>query len=361
MSERRWYVRKLINDDFERVSRLRKLFSEPNGSSKRRSCEPEYYRWKLQDNPVQAGVLHVADDKEKVVGMVSITPKQLCINGRLRIGVEIGDTFTDYNYQHQGIFTTLVNSIRESALQQGMDFIYGTPNENSLPGYERKCNFVTIPSVNMCNLVRPLDMEAILRAKINSALLAKILGPWLHLGFKMLYRVKSPQLGKQDVKFSLVSSFPEDVNTLWEKVSGNYDWIVERTKKYLDWRFVQNPDTYSIMLASNNRETIGYMVTKIGYWRNLRVGYLADFLVDEKTPEIFTELVLRSLMYFQQADVDMVAGWSVKGGIYCNVLRRCGFKRHKEVPVICYKTDLCNKIINQPGKWHFTMADSDNI
>jgi hypothetical protein len=57
----------------------------------------------------------------------------------------------------------------------------------------------------------------------------------------------------------------------------------------------------------------------------------------------------------------MVAGWTVEKGTYYNVLKRFGFKKHKKVPIIRYKTDLCNKIINQPGKWHFTMADSDNI
>ena len=88
---------------------------------------------------------------------------------------------------------------------------------------------------------------------------------------------------------------------------------------------------------------------------------LADFLVDEEQPEIFTEFVLRSLNNFQQVKVDMVAGWAADKGIYYNVLRRFGFKRHKEVPIICYKTDLCTKIMNQLGKWHFTMADSDNI
>lgn len=360
MSKKRWHVRKFVDEDFEKVSRLRKLFFEHAEEASRRSYEPDYYRWKIESNPVQRGILHVADDAGRVVGMVSITPKPLYINGELTDGAELGDGFISPEYQRQGMFSVLLNETREEAIEKALDFIYGTPNEQALPG-ERKAGYEVIPGTQLYNLVRPLNMGAVLRAKINSSMLAKILGPWLHLGFKMFYRVKSPQLEKQGVKFSLVSSFPEDINALWEKVVGNYDWIVERSKKYLDWRFVQNPDTYSIMLARNSRNTIGYIVTKIGYWQNLKVGFLADFLVGEKSPEVFTELVLRSLKNFQQVRVDMVAGWAVDKGIYYNVLRRFGFKRHKEVPIICYKTDLCAKIINQPGKWHFTMADSDNI
>ena len=360
MPERRWQARKFVDADFEKASRLRKLFSESNGYSGRRSFAPEYYRWKIETNPVERGILHVADDAGNIVGMVSITPKPLYINGKLIDGAELGDGFISPVYQRQGMFYVLLNETRKEAIEKGLAFIYGTPNEQALPG-ERKAGYKVIPGTQLYNLVRPLNMRAVLMAKITSAMLAKILGPWLHLGFTMLYRVKSPQLEKQGVSFSFVSEFPEDVHSLWIRVAKRYDWIVERSKKYLDWRFIQNPDTYSIMLARNSRETIGYIVTKIGYWQGLKVGYLADFLVDEEQPEIFTEFVLRSLNNFQQVKVDMVAGWAADKGIYYNVLRRFGFKRHKEVPIICYKTDLCTKIMNQLGKWHFTMADSDNI
>lgn len=134
-----------------------------------------------------------------------------------------------------------------------------------------------------------------------------------------------------------------------------------RSKEYLDWRFVQNADTYSIMLARNSQETVGSMVTKPAYWENLKVGFLADFLIDERRPEMFTELFLRSFWSFRQANVDMVAGWVVEKGTYYEVLKRFGFRNHKDVPIIYYKSNLCNKIIDRPGNWHFTMADSDNI
>lgn len=362
MSEKPWQIRKFYTaDDFQKVSQLRKSFSESKKSSERRTCEPEYYRWKLQDNPVKEGMLHVADDKGKVVGMVSITPKQFFAHGQLRNGAEIGDTFTHQHYQHQGIFTNLVNSIRDSAMQQGNYFIYGTPNNNSLPGYENKCNFSIIPSVNAFNLVLPLNIGSVLRAKINSPIMVLLLGPLLKLGFKMLYSVKSPQLEERDVKFSFASSFPDDISSLCAKVSKNYDWILARSKLYLNWRFILNPDNYSIIVAENSHETLGYIVMKIGYWQKLKVGYLADFLVDEKEPEIFTALVLHSLKLFQKNNVDMLACWAVEGGVYHDILKKYGFKKHKKVPIICYKTTMTTKIINDAGKWHFTMADSDNI
>ena len=71
--------------------------------------------------------------------MASFTPKKFKVCSEIIIVSEIGDTFTDPNYQRQGIFSTLVNSVREDALKYSrVQLLYGTPNENSLPGYEKK-------------------------------------------------------------------------------------------------------------------------------------------------------------------------------------------------------------------------------
>ena len=49
--------------------------------------------------------------------MASFTPKKFKVCSEIIIASEIGATFTDPNYQRQGIFSTLVNSVREDALK----------------------------------------------------------------------------------------------------------------------------------------------------------------------------------------------------------------------------------------------------
>jgi len=123
LDEISWRAGDFDGDDIDKASRLRKLFLDETADSLRRSCEPEYYRWKLFDNPLRQGVFYLAYSDGKVVGMTTITPKRLCIGGKLIDGGEIGDTFTHPEWQRKGIFTTLVNLSREEAIKRRLDLI----------------------------------------------------------------------------------------------------------------------------------------------------------------------------------------------------------------------------------------------
>lgn len=360
MHEIRWKARSYKDEDFEKASKLRALFSDRSTKTERRSFEPEYYRWKILKNPFKTGIFHVADDNEKVVGMLSIIPKRIYFDGKLLYGAELCDAFVDPAHQRQGMFIVLLNTTREESIEKNLDLIYGTPNKQALAG-EKKAGYDLIPSAKVYNLIRPLNFTSVLENKFQKKMIVKLLSPIISLGYKLIYPVRFPELEKKGLVISMVPEFPEDIHALWKKTSKTYDWILERSKKYLDWRFVQNPDTYSIFLAKINKVTIGYLVTKIGIWKNLRIGYLADFLIDEKGSEIFRDLVFHSFLSFQDANVDLIAAWACKDGIYYDVLKQLGFRQHKPIPIICYKNELGKYLINHSGKWHFTIADSDNV
>jgi hypothetical protein len=52
-----------------------------------------------------------------------------------------GATMTHPDHQKKGLFVTLAKMTFEAAQKEGVQFIYGFPNENSLPGFEKKLNW----------------------------------------------------------------------------------------------------------------------------------------------------------------------------------------------------------------------------
>jgi hypothetical protein len=95
MNNVRWKIRSFCEGDFENVSRLRKVFFEQPDELTRRSCTPDYYRWKIQRNPVQMGILHVADDVGKVVAMATFRIQsalscQVTTDGKTRYRLFLG-------------------------------------------------------------------------------------------------------------------------------------------------------------------------------------------------------------------------------------------------------------------------------
>lgn len=58
--------------------------------------------------------------------------------GERVLAAQSGDTMTDPDHQKRGLFIKLAGLSYELAEQSGVKFVFGFPNENSLPGFQRK-------------------------------------------------------------------------------------------------------------------------------------------------------------------------------------------------------------------------------
>lgn len=351
-----WHIRHSKESDFEGISQLRKQFSSEEGSD-RRSCEPSYYKWKLLDNPSNGGLLNVSDDSGEVVGITTLTPKYFITNSGVHLGAEIGDTYTHKDFQRQGMFSKLVNFTREQASQSNIELIYGTPNHLSLPGY-RKLEFCEVSNVDLYNWVMPINFRNVIMERFKNKVLATIGSPLLSLIYSVIFKNSN---FKKSYKISKITEFPPEIDQLTEKARKKYGWLIQRDKKYLDWRFCSNPDNYDIWVCQLDNQITGYLVAKMGKFSTLKVGYIADFLIDEAHLQAFDELCATSIDYFRTNHVDLISSWAIRGDCYHKSLAKFGFIKFKPVPIICDNHNLGSQLLAEPVKWHFTMADSDNI
>lgn len=352
-----WHPKRADNQELEDAASLIQSFQEEE--SARRSHNASYYRWKLLNNPAGEGAMWIVQDEGRVTGTASFTPKRLKIGTPMPGAAEIGDTFTHPDYQRKGIFSTLVKSVRADALDNDIEFIYGTPNQNSLPGYEKKLNFPQIPGVGAVNLIRPLQMERVAKGRLGDTWKAKI----MEIGMRLVYATRyRPQKTSGVMQITTVDAFPPEIDSLWDAVADAYDVIIVRDLTYLEWRFGTNPDEYTIWIVrDNSQQLLGYIVTKPGLWRGLKVLYIADYLTMPGQESIFDEALSAILQHAQSQGADMVSCWSVEASEHARVLKNCGFLRFRDVPIICYANELGKRVICADYKWYFTMADSDNI
>ncbi|MFC1559167.1 GNAT family N-acetyltransferase [Gemmatimonadota bacterium] len=345
--------------DYSEIAELRSFFNDPDRNTWRKSTSSEYYHWKLWRNYIDRGLLHVADFNSQVVGMASITPKTFIYKGEILSSGELGDCFINPQYNQKGMFASLLASTKDSAIEKGMQFIYGTPNSAALPG-ERKAGYDIIPSLKVINAVYPINAKSVFSEKTDLKLLVNLVGPFIKMGLYLIFLFNS-LIYRKTVDIVPVTVFPEEMDDLFDKCSINYDCILERNKHYLDWRYCDNPDEYSMYLIKINHGIVGYIITKIGSWNDLKVGYVGDYLIDPQHMKYFPNAILHVLSIFRKSAVDMVSVWTNRDSKYYKTLRKFGFLKFKSIPVICYKNDLGTQMISSELKWHFTMADSDNI
>ena len=82
------------------------------------------FTWKIFSNPNRNGIIFaICDDDNNIVSTTTLTPKSFFIYQKEYLVAEIGDTYTEFNYQGKGFFTQLINhSIQES--QNKFDLLY---------------------------------------------------------------------------------------------------------------------------------------------------------------------------------------------------------------------------------------------
>lgn len=325
-----------------------------------RSTNPEYYEWKCYQNPFSSGEIWLAMDGSAIVGMTSMTPKRIMILGKIMAAAETGDNFTHPDYQRRGIFTTLFKVAREYIIDSKISFIYGTPNHLALPPYEKRLDCAQVP-ITVRSLAKLLYPKRLLEAKLGFAALASILSPFLAITSRAMLKVGLMCINKREIFVRQEPTFPDDIDTLWQRASRNYDVILVRTKEYLQWRYVTNPDTYSILIARDKHGVIlGYLITKFGFIDGEPVGYLCDFLAEDD-PDVFKKLLAVAMEEFDRRKTSAVFTWTIRGSFYDRILLRLGFLPRGRIPIICYKSETGKEVLNRACKWHFTIGDSDNI
>ena len=95
----------------------------------------DFWRWKHVDNPFGPSPVLVADDNGRIAGVRAFMRWTWQSRERSYRALRAVDTATHPDYRGQGIFKKLTLQLISECLEEGDDFIFNTPNEQSRPGY----------------------------------------------------------------------------------------------------------------------------------------------------------------------------------------------------------------------------------
>lgn len=96
----------------------------------------ELFRWKHDTNAFGRSPRWVALDGDRVAGFrIFLRWEWKRPDGSIARAVRAVDTATDPDYQGRGIFTRLTKAALVDLADDGVDFVFNTPNDQSRPGY----------------------------------------------------------------------------------------------------------------------------------------------------------------------------------------------------------------------------------
>jgi hypothetical protein len=326
--------------------------------------------FKLCDNETHTGFASVmmVGEVSEVVSVCTITPKRLWHRGRETLWAEIGDTFTSDAYLRKGMFGDLVNATRSRAESSGFKIIYGLPNDQSLPGYLKKLNFILNTNIRLNDyflLLNTLPLQrypGVNRIPALGTLLAsktsvKLSGYLIKLfAIQTKLRVKGFQIDKID-------SFSDEFDDLWKSVRSKLSNAQIRDSKYLRWRYGCSPFGFEVIAARRSGRLCGYIVTltlKEDQKQGLVHTVIVDWLFDPAELGV-SKLLLSSVVDIAYSKgADLISARISDSTPIDLPFSRLGFiRRFSPHPLIVFANQEGREFCEEASPWHFTMSDTD--
>jgi glycosyltransferase involved in cell wall biosynthesis/GNAT superfamily N-acetyltransferase len=95
----------------------------------------QLFSWKHDQNAFGPTYMWVATDGDKVVGLRAFMRWEFVRGGEVLHAVRAVDTATHPDYQGKGLFTAMTMHGLDVIKDDGIDFVFNTPNDKSRPGY----------------------------------------------------------------------------------------------------------------------------------------------------------------------------------------------------------------------------------
>lgn len=95
----------------------------------------ELWEWKHEQNPFGSSFVLLAEENDEIIGVRAFMQWRWIWKDKIFHAIRAVDTATHPAHQGKGIFKKLTLKQLELCEQQGIDFVFNTPNDQSRPGY----------------------------------------------------------------------------------------------------------------------------------------------------------------------------------------------------------------------------------
>jgi GNAT superfamily N-acetyltransferase len=250
----------------------------------------ELFRWKHLDNAFGPSLMWVACDGNRIVGLRVFMRWVFERHGAAIRAVRAVDTATHPDFQGRGIFTRLTLKALDDARDDGVDFVYNTPNDQSRPGYLKMGWRVAGHAPAAFRPTRITSLPALLQARTAAA-------HWsvpAHFGVPFL-----SLLGEPDALQQLLASRAPAVRLR-----------TYATLSSLTWRYAQPLFDYRAVLVSDDVRD-GVAVLRVRQRGRAREAALVELLTPEGTN---TRPLLRALARASRRDADYLLALGTGSG-----------------------------------------------
>ena len=160
-----------------------------------------------------------------------------------------------------------------------------------------------------------------------------------------------------------VSRFDPGMDAFWEEASKPYDFIIERTSDYLNWRYCDaRAGAFTAKVAERDGRILGYVVVCV----RRATGSVADLLTLPDRTDVASSLVGAALAHLRRENVSHVEAWCPPKHPNRPVFMRHGFHVRRRYRRLAYQglkvpDDELHFLSDPNTAVHLALGDADWI
>jgi hypothetical protein len=158
-----------------------------------------------------------------------------------------------------------------------------------------------------------------------------------------------------------IDRFDSRVDDLWQAVSDTFDFVLERRREYMNWRYADSrAGRFKIWVVEAGEDLLGYAVAGLSSGQ----ACLADVLARPGRLETVTALVGTATAWSREEGALRIDWWLPERHPYQDVRRRLGFvsRRERVLTVRNYNQGLDLAFMRDPAaRIHVAAGDTDLV
>jgi len=331
----------------------------------------QWWEWKYSSNPAgfrgEEGDIWVAESHDgPIVGHWAVIPEIMQVGTRIITVGQAVDAATHPDFRGKGIFRNLVNCVL-SDVEKRYGFVFGFPNE-LYRGYEK----LGWKSFRMIDFLAFINFDRAFQNFFKNHIrfgFAKITLALLRGKNSLSLNPKFDESTNANSEIEEITIFSKEINQFWKLVKSQYEIIIKRDSSFLNWRFSKHLGDYQkfIAISSENREIVGYAITKKTKIRGIEgILDIVDLQTLPNEDNSFISLMKFIIDRAKADDLNIIHCRVPSWHKHAKFLRRLGFiamGRTLEYAGL-YQPRLIihsptQKISFDINKWFYTLADTD--
>jgi predicted N-acetyltransferase YhbS len=352
--------------DEEQIVQLFKLVFKDWPKHDIQGTAADHWRWKFLDLPDKHNRIIVAEHDGKIIGISSGLSLKIKIGEKTFIGQKGADAAVHPDYRGMGVFSSIDKIKHKMLADIGYNISYSVTSNPILIERSKRRNIERPFPHPIIYLVRIQDIDKHLKYYEYDR--ADTVLKYGYIGAKILSRLEPKKTIKKLSEFEVneVTSFGLEINKFWEQLKTGYDFIVEKTMEYLNWRYCDpRGGFYKILLARDDDRVIGYIVYKVNRFREeYPRGNIMETLALPDRGDVIEALIKEVVARFDLMDVNIVHAQIIKGHPYAAMLKRHGFVDSRVKPYLTYRPvalgEELDRFVNaSPTRLNYQYGESD--